>query len=69
MSLVTYGLGPGGEAPSTSNFVMRAFHTVFPTGHVYWTVVGAPDAAAEHAPYPAGELTDIVVIREIVPGA
>jgi hypothetical protein len=49
------------------NFVMRAFHTVYPTGHVYWTVSGVPDATAEHAPYPAGELTDIVVIREFMP--
>jgi len=67
VSLVTYGLGAAGGA-AVVNYVMRAFHTVFPTGHVYWTVPTMPDAIAAFAPYPLIELVDIVVIREYVPG-
>jgi hypothetical protein len=66
MSLVTWGLGPGGGEPK---FVMRAYHTVGPLGYVYWTVEGAPDSAGASAPYPAIELIDIVVIREFIPAA
>jgi len=44
------------------NHVMRAFHTVFPTGHVYWTVPNAPDESAAFAPYPAIELNDLVIV-------
>ena len=66
MSLVTYGLGATGGGAALS-FVMRAFHTVFPTGYVYWTVLNTPDATAAFAPYPAIELTDIVVLRESTP--
>jgi hypothetical protein len=56
----------GIEATQT-RFVMRAFHIVVPIGHLYWFVDGAPDIGATQAPYPAGELTDIVVVREFVP--
>ena len=49
-------------------FVMRAFHTVFPTGYVYWTVPNVPDGAALLAPYPAIELNDIVVYRTLDSG-
>jgi len=66
MSLVTYGLGATGGGGAVS-FVMRAFHTIFPTGHVYWTVANVPDSIAAFAPYPAIELVDIVVIREYIP--
>lgn len=59
--LVAYGLGAGGGGLA---YVMRAFHTIFPTGHVYWTVEqDAPDAAADFAPYPAVDLMDIVILR------
>jgi hypothetical protein len=64
---VTYGLGAGGGGASVS-FVMRAFHTIFPTGFVYWTVPNVPDSAGAFGPYPAIDLADIVVIREYVPG-
>lgn len=57
MSFVTQGLGPN-EPPL--QIVMRAFHTTVPIGYVYWTVNVEPDAAAEFAPYPAVQLTDIV---------
>ena len=50
-------------------FVMRAFHTVFPTGHVYWTVPTAPDGGGLLAPFPAIELADIVVFRTIEGGS
>lgn len=66
MSLVTYGLGPGGAEPK---FVMRAYHTIAPIGYVYWTVDGAPDGTAAQAPYPAIELIDIVVVRSYLPAA
>jgi hypothetical protein len=65
MSLVTWGLGPSGGGDPI--FTMRAFHTVFPTGYVYWTVSGVPDSGAASAPYPAIELADIVVVREALP--
>lgn len=67
MSLVTWGLGPGGGGETS--YVMRAYHTVGPIGYVYWTVSGAPDGAAASAPYPAIELIDVVVIREHTPTA
>ena len=67
MSLVTWGLGPGGGGEAS--FVMRAYHTVGPVGYVYWTVSGAPDSAGAQAPYPAIDLIDIVVIREFIPTA
>lgn len=66
MSLVSWGLGPGG---GEAQFVMRAFHTVGPIGYVYWTVFGAPDGTGASAPYPAIDLIDIVVIREFIPAA
>lgn len=48
---------------ATSYFRMRAYHTVSPVGFVYWNAVGAPDATAKGAPYPALELTDIVCLQ------
>lgn len=66
MSLVTWGLGPGGGQPQ---FVMRAYHTASPVGYVYWTVEGAPDGTGVYAPYPVIDLTDIVVLRELLPAA
>lgn len=66
MSLVTWGLGPSGGGTS---YTMRAYHVVAPVGYVYWTVEGAPDNAGANAPYPAVDLTDIVVFREFIPAA
>lgn len=66
MSLVTWGLGPGG---GETKYVMRAYHTIVPIGYVYWTVEGAPDGTGAQAPYPAVDLIDIVVIRSYVPAA
>lgn len=67
MALVTWGLGPGGGGGTS--YTMRAFHTVFPTGFVYWTVSGTPDSAGAYAPYPAVELTGILIFRAFIPGA
>lgn len=67
MSLVTFGLGPSGG--SDPQYTMRAYHTVSPVGYVYWTVTGAPDGSAAQAPYPAIELTDIIILRSFLPTA
>ena len=67
MSLVTWGLGPGGGGEA--KFVMRAWHITVPIGYVYWTVDGAPDGTGAQAPYPSGELQDIVVVREYIPSS
>ena len=42
-------------------FVMRAFKTTVPTGHIYWATINEPDAAAALAPYAPGDLADVVV--------
>ncbi len=63
MSLISY-LG----AVNGPTYTMRAYHTVAPVGYVYWDSPGEPDDEAAVAPYPPGELTDIVVIREVLPG-
>lgn len=67
MSLVTWGLGPGGGGQTS--YTMRAYHTVAPVGYVYWTVEGAPDDTGASAPYPAVDLTDIIIWREFIPAA
>jgi hypothetical protein len=67
MSLVVWGLGPGGGGEAS--FVMRAWHITAPIGYVYWTVTGAPDGGGASAPYPPGELQDIVVVHEFIPAA
>lgn len=66
--LVTYGLGVGGVIPPAGSFsyLMRAYKFTAPTQFVYWQVEDAPDATATFAPFPAGELSDIVVVSEIV---
>lgn len=66
MSLLTWGLGPGG---GDTKFVMRAWHTSSPIRYVYWTVDSVPDSAAAQAPYPANELIDVVVVREYIPAS
>lgn len=59
MSLVTYGLGAGGGGGG-GIFLMRAYRALSP-GYVYWESPNAPDPTAIHAPYPLGELADILV--------
>ncbi len=56
-------LGPVAGA----TYTMRAYHTAAPVGYVYWESPGLPDEEAEHAPYPAVDLADIVVMREQLP--
>jgi hypothetical protein len=45
---------------------MRAYHTVAPLGYVYWEVEDVADftGTALNVPYPAVDLTDIVVAYE-----
>lgn len=66
MSLITQGLGP--EDPPLQ-FLMRAKHTTSPVGFVYWTVNNAPDVAALFAPYPSGQLIDIITAFAFPPTA
>jgi hypothetical protein len=42
-------------------FVMRAFKTSSPTGHVYWSVINEPDANGDLSPFPTADLTDVVI--------
>jgi hypothetical protein len=42
-------------------FKMRAYKTSAPTGYVYWDAPNEPDSIGELAPYPSGDLADIVV--------
>lgn len=65
--VLTQGLGPGGEGGSEFRFIMRAYHTVSPIGYVYWSVDGVPDGSGDEAPYPPGELNDIVIARAFIP--
>ena len=42
-------------------YVMRAFKTTAPTGHVYWSVVGAPDTTGAQSGYNPSDLSAITV--------
>lgn len=41
-------------------FIMRAFKTSNPAGLIWWAVSDQPDPTAGLAPFPAGDLNDIV---------
>jgi hypothetical protein len=45
----------------TTQFVMRAFKTTVPTGHVYWAVLNTPDYTGAESGYNPADLTNIVV--------
>jgi hypothetical protein len=45
----------------TTQYVMRAFKTTVPTGHVYWAVLNAPDLTGAESGYNPADLTNIVV--------
>lgn len=47
-----------------TRFVMRAFKTTLPTGHVYWEVFDVPDPEGSEAPFSPYDLVDIVVVAE-----
>lgn len=51
------GLGTG----CTTVYLMRAFKTTPTTGYIHWASALVPDVAADKAPVPAGDLSDIVV--------
>jgi len=53
MSLATYGLG---LTTPPLVFLMRAYHTVVPTGYFYWTVEETPDTTGTQSGYPTIEL-------------
>lgn len=65
MSLVTYGLGASGGGGGA--FLMRAFRSLS-SNYVYWVSENEPDPSAAGAPYPAIELSDIVVASVYVSG-
>jgi len=46
-------------------YVMRGYHSVAPTGHIYWTVPTNPDFGAVFAPYPTIEMNDTIVAYAI----
>lgn len=44
-----------------TQYVMRAFKTTVPTGHVYWAVLNAPDFTGADSGYNPADLTSIVI--------
>ena len=60
---VTEHLGVLMPGPDVSaRFLMRAFKTTSPAGHVYWESWDVADPTGTEAPYPPWTLTDIVVV-------
>jgi hypothetical protein len=50
-------------SPTASvRYVMRAFKTTVPTGHIYWEVFEVPDPLGYEAPVPPFALTDVVIV-------
>src|ERR1700722_10087199 len=49
----------------TVSYIMRAFKTSAPTGHVYWAVLGAPDFTGDQSGYNPADLTEIAIDYEI----
>ena len=45
----------------TTQYVMRAFKTTVPTGHIYWAVLNTPDLTGAESGYNPADLTNIVV--------
>jgi len=50
--------GPNGGV----RYVMRAFKTLAPTGHIYWESFDEPDPTGQESNFPQNYLTDIVVV-------
>jgi len=42
-------------------YVMRAFKTTVPTGHIYWAVLNTPDLTGAESGYNPADLTNIVI--------
>lgn len=56
--VVVFDIVPGGS----KTYLMRAYRASS-SSYVVWSSVGSPDPAAAQAPFPAGELSDVVVAQ------
>jgi hypothetical protein len=44
-----------------TQYIMRAFKTTFPTGHVYWSSIGSPDFSGDQSGYNPLDLSSITI--------